>query len=254
MAVVPAAEQTLAILRYLAAQASPVTAAAISRELGLPRSTTYHLLSTLLASSFVVHYPEQKVYGLGVTAYELGTGYTRQAPLQRLARRLVADLRDRSGNGVHLSVLQGREVVYLLEERAPGRPLLITDVGVRLPAHRTASGRAMLAALPATQVRALYPDADAFEPGAGPGSLSALRRLLADVRRHGFASEHGEVTAGLTSVAMPVLDHNTHPVAAVTVTFPEGEGTDAYLERMVSEVGAAVRELGRRIGAGIQGI
>ncbi|MGH3352501.1 MAG: IclR family transcriptional regulator, partial [Nocardioides sp.] len=178
MAVVPAAEQTLAILRYLAGQASPVTASALSRDLKLPKSTTYHLLSTLLASNFVVHYPEQKVYGLGVAAYELGTGYTRQAPLQRLARRLVADLRDRSGNGVHLSVLQGREVVYLLEERAPGRPLLITDVGVRLPAHTTASGRAMLAALPATQVRALYPDADAFASGAGPRSLSALRRLL----------------------------------------------------------------------------
>lgn len=254
MAAVPAAEQTLAILSYLAGQASPVTAAALARDLKLPKSTTYHLLNTLLASNFVVHYPEQKVYGLGVAAYELGTGYTRQAPLQRLARRLVADLCDRSGNGVHLSVLQGREVVYLLEERAPGRPLLITDVGVRLPAHTTASGRAMLSALPAPQVRALYPDADAFASGPGPGSLSALRRLLADVRRRGFASEYGEVTTGLVSVAMPVLDHNAHPVAAVTVTFPEGEATDAYVARMASEVAAAVRELGRRIGAGIQGI
>ena len=254
MAAVPAAEQTLAILRYLAGQAGPVTAAALARDLKLPKSTTYHLLSTLLAANFVVHYPDQKVYGLGVAAYELGTGYTRQAPLQRLARRLVADLCDRSGNGVHLSVLQGREVVYLLEERAPGRPLLITDVGVRLPAQTTASGRAMLAALPATQVRALYPDADAFAPGAGPRSLSVLRRLLTDVHQRGYASEHGEVTSGLVSVAMAVLDHNSHPVAAVTVTFPESEATEAYVARMASEVAATVRELSRRIGAGVSGI
>ena len=57
-------------------------------------------------------------------------------------------------------MLHGRDVLYVVEERAPGRPPLVTDVGVRLPAHLTASGRAILAALPAAQVRALYPDAD----------------------------------------------------------------------------------------------
>ena len=49
-------------------------------------------------------------------------------------------------------------MLYVIEERAPGRPPLVTEVGVRLPAHLTASGRAILAALPTAQVRALYPD------------------------------------------------------------------------------------------------
>ena len=97
-----------------------------------------------------------------------------------------------------------------LEERAPGRPPLVTDVGVRLPAHLTASGRAILAALPAAQVRALYPDRTAFvdRHGAGPPSLSALRTLLAETRQRGYAAEDGEVTPGLRSVAAAVLDHN----------------------------------------------
>src|SRR5665809_18010 len=98
MAIVPAAEQTLEILRYLATQASPVPAAVISRSLSLPRSTTYHLLETLMASGFVAHYPDQRVYGLGVTAYELGSGYVRQEPLHRLARQPMADLADRCRN------------------------------------------------------------------------------------------------------------------------------------------------------------
>ena len=176
MATVPAAEQTLEILRYLATQASPVPAAVISRSLSLPRSTTYHLLETLMASGFVAHYPDQRVYGLGVTAYELGSGYVRQEPLHRLARQPMADLADRCRNNAHLSVLLGRDVIYVIEERAPGRPLLITDVGVRLPAHATASGRAMLATLPQQQVRALYPDKDAFGSSDDhvPMSLSCL--------------------------------------------------------------------------------
>ena len=79
MSVVPAAKQTLAILRYLSAQASPTPAAAISRSLSLPRSTTYHLLQTLMASGFVAHYPDQRLYGLGLAAYELGSGYVRHS-------------------------------------------------------------------------------------------------------------------------------------------------------------------------------
>ena len=247
---VPAAEQTLAILRHLASQASPLQASAIARSLELPRSTTYHLLNTLIEFGFVVHYPEQRVYGLGVGAYELGSGYARQEPLQRLARRPVAALADRCGNSAHLSVLLGRDVVYVIEERAAGRPLLITEVGVRLPAATTASGRAVLASLPHAQVRALYADREAFSleaPGA-PTSLSQLRRMLVDVRANGFATEHGEVTEGLASVAMPVLDGTGYPVASVAVTYPQAEESPELVERLVAEVRATSRMLSRRLG------
>jgi DNA-binding IclR family transcriptional regulator len=251
--VVPAAEQALRILRFLAGQASPAPAAAISRSLALPRSTTYHLLDTLLSQGFVVHYPDQRAYGLGLTAYEIGSGYARQEPLQRLARRPLADLSDRCRNNAHLSVLLGRDVVYVIEERAPGRPPLITDVGVRLPAHITASGRAMLAALPPQQVRALDADPASFHGGsdAGPKSLSALRRLLVDVRKDGRATEDGEVSEGLASIAMAVLDGNDYPVAAVAVTFPERERTPQLVDLVSERIAVTVRTLSRRLGRGI---
>ena len=139
---VPAAEHALAVLRHLARQAGPVPAAAIARDVGLPRSTTYHLLAVLVEQGFVVHLPEEHRYGVGVAAFELGSAYSRQAPLTRLARPVLARLVDRVGQSAHLAVLHGSEVLYLVEERAPGRPSLITDVGVRLPAQLTASGRA----------------------------------------------------------------------------------------------------------------
>jgi DNA-binding IclR family transcriptional regulator len=194
------------------------------RECDMPRSTAYHLLNTMIAEGFVVHLPEEHRYGLGVAAFEVGSGYTRQAPLQRLARRPLAALVDETGHSAHLAVLHGRDVLYVVEERAPGRPPLVTDVGVRLPAHLTASGRAILAALPAAQVRALYPDRDAFvvRHGVGPQSLSTLRALLAETRQRGHATEDGEVTPGLRSVAAAVLDHNDHPVAGVALTFESG--------------------------------
>jgi DNA-binding IclR family transcriptional regulator len=225
---VPAATRALRVLRYLASQADPVTLPALAGAVGLPRSTAYHLLNVMIDEGFVVHLPEEHRYGLGVAAFEVGSGYARQEPLQRLARRHLAGLVDTVGQSAHLAVLHGRDVLYVLEERAPGRPPLVTDVGVRLPAHLTASGRAILAALPQSQVRALYPDRSAFvdRHGVGPATPHALRSLLIETRARGYAMEDGEVTPGFASVAAVVLDHNRHPVAGIAVTYPSQDPVD----------------------------
>src|SRR3954466_6322427 len=185
MAQVPSATRALRVLKYPASQPDPVPLDAISRACGLPRCSAYHLVSAMVAEGFVVHLADEHRYGLAVAAFEVGSGYVRQAPLQRIARRPLAALVGTVRQSAHLAVLHGRDVLYVLEERAPGRPPLVTDVGVRLPAQLTASGRAILAHLPAPQVRALYPDAEAFveRHGTGPRTLSQLRALLTDTRQ-----------------------------------------------------------------------
>jgi DNA-binding IclR family transcriptional regulator len=139
-------------------------------------------------------------------------------------------------------------VLYVLEERAPRRPSLVTDVGVRLPAHLTASGRAILAALPVAQVRALYPDRDAFTQrhDTGPASLTELRALLTDTRARGYAIEDGEVTPGFSSVASAVIDHGGHPVAAVATTF--ATDSDAARTQLADATRQAAATLTARIG------
>jgi DNA-binding IclR family transcriptional regulator len=222
MGQVPAATRALRVLRFLATQPDPVSLDRISREVAIPRSSAYHLLAAMVDEGFVVHLPDERRYGLGVAAFEVGSGYVRQEPLQRIARRPLARLVDEVGQSAHLAVLHGRDVLYVIEERAPGRPSLVTDVGVRLPSHLTASGRAILAALPANQVRALFPGRTAFvdRTGRGPASLTALRAVLSETRQRGYAVELDEVTLGFASVAAAVLDHNGHPVAGVAVTYP----------------------------------
>jgi DNA-binding IclR family transcriptional regulator len=246
---VPAARHALALLQVLARSPGPVPAATLARELELPRSSTYHLLTELVDAGFVVHLPEERRYGLGVAAFEIGSAYSRQEPLARLARPLLARLVDAVGHSAHLAVLHGREVLYVVEQRAPGRPPLVTDVGVRLPAQLTASGRALLADLPATQVRALFPNADAFvdRHGAGPRKLSELRRLLGEVRRAGHAAEDGEVTPGFASVAAAVHDHAGRPAAGIAVTFPTEDVDPPARAELAVRVSRAAVELTRRI-------
>src|SRR5690348_9312968 len=202
MGQVPAATRTLRVLKFLASQPDPVPLERIARAADLPRSTAYHLVNAMIEEGFVTHIAEERRYCLGVAAFEVGSGFSRQEPLQRLARRHLASLVDRVGQSAHLAVPHGRDVLYVVEERAPGRPPLVTDVGVRLPATLTASGLAMLAALSPAQVRALFPHRDTLvqRDGHGPTTVSELRRTLTDVRNRGYAVEDGSVSAGLSSV------------------------------------------------------
>ena len=248
---VPAADQTLRILSLLARSRGPLPASIIATQLALPRSTVCHLLATLQTHGYVMHLPEEKRYGLGLAAVELNSAYARQEPLARLGRPLVAQLVDSVGQSGHLAVPHGRDVLYVIEERAAGSPPLITDVDVRLPMQLTASGRAILAALPKAQVRALFPGREAFvHRHDDPDRIdrySRLRAVLDDTRTRGFAYERGSVTAGLSSIGVPVRDHRGWPVAAIAVTFPEDSVAVDRLPELAAEVLRTAETLSHRI-------
>ncbi|MDF8266417.1 IclR family transcriptional regulator [Luteipulveratus flavus] len=246
----PAAAQALAVLQLLARHAEPMPAAAIARDLGLARSSTYHLLNVLRDAGFVSHLGDDQRWGLGVAAFELGSAYSRQAPLQRISRPVLSRLVDRTTHNAHLVVLHGRDVLYVIEERAQGRPSLVTDVGVRLPAQLTASGLAILAVLPPQQVRALFASRDDFvqRHGRGPTSLTALRSELSQVRTRGYAIEQDSVTPGLASVGAAALDHNGLPAAGIAVTYPYERVAPAEREEVVDAVRRAAADLSRRLG------
>ena len=246
---VPAAHHTLRILQYLSAQRGPVAASTLAVALGIPRSTVYRLLGVLEEYGFVLHFPEARRYGIGLAAFEMSSGFSRQEPLSRLGRPILAALVDKVGESAHLAVLHGRDVIYLVEERAPRRPALVTDVGVRLPSHLTASGRALLATLPKAQVRALFPDAASFVNRSNPVALSyaGLTRILDDVRERGYAAEDGDVTDGFASVAVAVRDHAGWPAAGIAVTFARDSIPPDRWPHLADEIRHFAAELSKRI-------
>lgn len=143
----PAADRTLDILEFIASNGQ-TQAATLARELGIPRSTVYQLLEILERHGLVTRLAEQRAYGIGLKTFELGSAYSRQHRVSQVAHPALARLVDETGENGHLAVLHGNEIIYVIEERAAHRPPLVSGVGVRLPSHLTATGRAILAALP----------------------------------------------------------------------------------------------------------
>lgn len=228
---IPAARSALRMLRYLASRPGPVAASALARDLSLPRSSTYQLLAVLLDEGYVVRYPEDHTYGLSSLVAELGGSALRSERLARLARPLLDAVVARSPTPVvaHLSVLSGADVSYAARVQGFRAPTTVSAVGVRLPAHLTATGRALLARLSHDQVRALYPSRDRLvrRAAAGPLTLGELDRILDETRARGWAVESGEITEDYASVAAAAVDRNGYPTAAIGLTYRDGSAADA---------------------------
>ena len=229
----PAARNTLRVLGYLARRSGPVRAATLARDLGMPRSSVYQLIAVMMDEGFLVHYPEDQAYGLSGLLSEIGTSSSRTARIELLAKPLLARLVAQSPIPVvaHLATLTGADVIYIAKVQGFRAPTTVSRIGVRLPAHLTATGRSLLAALPQNQVTALYPhNADLIvRAGGGPRTRGQLDSILDQCRTDGWAREDGEITADYASVGAAALDRNDYPSAAVGLTFLGGAiGTDDW--------------------------
>lgn len=220
---IPAARNTLRILKYLSSRGQPVRAAYISRELELPRSSTYQLLNVLQDEGFLVHFPEASEYGLSSALAEMGTVSANPDRMQLLATPILQSLTERLQLPViaFVATLHGSNVRYVAKEMGPKAPTVIGGVGIQLPAHLTATGRAILAGLARKQILAMYPNPESFfsRTGVGPTSFRELTSLLQETRRRGWALEVSEVSEGLATVGAVASDHNGYPAAAVGMTY-----------------------------------
>ncbi len=250
---VPAADRTLMILLALARSAGPIPAATIARECQIPKSSLYHLLVAMQARGFVTP-AGNSMWGLGVSAFEVGSAYIRHEPMERRARPLLTEAvkkLKRIGAVVgHVGILRGNDTLYLLKESPSSSITLVTDVGVRLPANLTASGRAMLAHLADSQVKALFPSPSAFtdRTGNGPQNLSALRALLSLEKSQGYSHEVGFISPGYSSIACAVFDHLSQPVAAIGITYRDASMSPPHEKSVIKVVQDSAHTLTQRIG------
>lgn len=248
---VKSAERALDVLALLTRSESPLTAGEIARSCGMPRSSTYQLLGAMSARRFVAYYEDQRAWGLGIAAFETGSAYLRAQPLEWLARSVLSELASTTGEIAHLAVLDGDEVVYLAKGEPPGgSPFLVTAAGVRLPAHLTAVGRAMLARLSPRALDAIFPPSRPLvrRTSHALATRAELDALLAEDRSQGYSSEEGSTTSGISCIAAPILSRSGMPAAAINVTFVSAKYTGSQEAELAVTVRHSAQALSRKLG------
>ncbi|GAB2985156.1 IclR family transcriptional regulator [Amycolatopsis acidiphila] len=191
----------------------------LARRLGVAKSTAHRLLTTLCARGFIQRNTETGQYRLGLRLHELGLLAISRYDLRRAAMPLLEELRERTGNTVHLGVVVGADVIHLERLETLRGMRLFRDVARRLPVHSTACGKAIAAFDPVCASARISAGFPAFTPST-IRTAEDFERELGRVRQLNFATNHDEVRSGLTSVACPVRDHAGHAYAAISIVAP----------------------------------
>src|SRR3954471_2367563 len=145
--VVPAVIRTLDILE-LFLDRPRLSAREITERLGLPRTTVHELLVTLVARSYLISVPGQPVqFRLGMPLLQLGSAFAGQLDLAREAQEVARDVAAACNEAVHIAVLDGADVIYLVKVDSTHPVRMVSGVGLRLPAHCTAVGKILLSSL-----------------------------------------------------------------------------------------------------------
>jgi DNA-binding IclR family transcriptional regulator len=213
---VPALSRGFAVLDLLAKEPG-LSFTGIHTRLGLPKSSTFHLLGTLCALGVVRSQPDGG-YRLGLRLSELGAAATGQSPIGHEAEPFLRGCARQLQLTCHLGVLEGHEAVYLCKEEGEQEiKISNTWIGKRLALNRSALGKILLAWLPDTEVDELMPLVDWDRKT--PNTIVApdvLKSELALVRQRGWAADNEEDVPNIRCVAAPVTDPKGRVVAAIS--------------------------------------
>ena len=208
-----AAEKTLSVLEALADHSRIADIADAS---GLPKPTVHRILQTLVQRGFARADGRGGYLG-GPRILSLAGRFLQRLDVAEHVRPTLRDLQERTGWTVHLALLSGDEAVYVAKLEGVRPYHLASRVGMSLRLHCTSIGKAILAALPDDEVRALVRRTGL--PARTERTITDARALLAElavVRRRGYAEDHEENEAGVRAVGAAVVNHTGEVVGGVS--------------------------------------
>lgn len=237
-------ERALRILDSFVSADGALSLTEISRRSDLPLTSTHRLVGQL-AQWGALERDETGGYHVGLRLWEVAARARRSVSLRDAALPFIEDLYEATHENVQLAVLDGSDALYV--ERITGRHAVhvVTRLGSRLPLHATGVGVVLLAYAPlAVRQRVLAEPMKAFTKHTITDP-ALLRRVLADVRRNGYAISDRQIETVSLSVAAPVRDAGAEVVAAVSIVIP----ARAEARRYVPAVVTTARGISRTIAA-----
>jgi DNA-binding IclR family transcriptional regulator len=193
----------------------------VAKNAALPVSTTYRLLNDLVASGFASFDSETRRYYLGLKVFELSSRVSLTKGLSEVALPVMRRLSEEVGESVFMGVREGTDILLVQKVVGPGRIQVNDNVGSRIPLHRLAQGKAILAFLPEDEreelIKQLTLEPETPRTITDPGKL---RDELEITRERGWTSVDGENEEWVRAIAVPILGARDLPVAAVALAAP----------------------------------
>ncbi len=213
------------------------------------KSTVYRFLSSLAEFGYVRQDLDTSQYSLGARVIWLGSKFLENIDLRRIARPILEQLSSKTGETVHMGLLEGYEVFYIDKIDGRGAIRMASRTGSRLPVHSTALGKVLYSALPEAE----------WETYVSGGRLMARTSKtitepetfyaeLRKVRQQGYATDNCENEDGIRCIAAPICDHSGHAVFALSISGWTQTMTLEKVQSLIPLVTQAALEISHLVG------
>ena len=214
-------ERAFAIVEEIARNRDGITLAELSKRVGLHSSTTFHLVRTMVGLGYIRQVKESKRYRVGRGLFALAASAFDENEIVSFALPVLEGLARQTGETAHLAARMDDMVVILARSAGPGALQVAERAGVVRPAHCTALGKVLLAALTPAEFDRFLARAELVpQTGKSIVDRERLRLEIEDVRRRGIAYDDGELDEEVRCVAAPVRGFSGDVIAAIGISGP----------------------------------
>jgi|GEM_PF-12846 len=238
-------ERALDIIEVLAGErGKPKGVTEIAQKLNLAKSTVHRLLDTLLEKGYVEQDSDSEKYRLGLKLVEIGNIVLNNLELRSQALPYLKRLMEKSGQTVHLAILDHGDVVYIDKVESTGAIKMASYIGLRGYVHSTALGKAIAAFMSEEQVKHILETKGM--PRLTPNTITSFPEFMVHlerIRQQGYAVDDIENEEAIRCIAAPIFNHSGKVVAAVSVS---GMVLQITMDR-VAELAQMVIECGEKI-------
>ena len=237
----------LRLIESLASSEAPRGVTELAVELKMTKSNVHRLLGTLQAQGYVRQTSALGTYQLTPRLWEFGCRVMARFDLAKFARHAMQTLAEATKETVHLSILDGLDVVYLDKIESAHDVRAYSHVGGRSPAWCVATGKAMLA----------YASPDMLV-GIGDRMRAFTRESIIEeavlhdqfeaIRRNGYAVNRGEWREGVCGLAAPVRSGSGSVVGAIGISGPAQRLQPKHIRKFAGHVMDAADEVAQALG------
>ena len=238
-----------AILEAVARHPGGISLAQLAGVVGLRSSTAFHLVQTLVNLGFLTQLADRR-YRIGARLFTLAAGALDENAMLAAATPILERLSAETGFASHLAVRSRQDIVVIARTAASGLLQLAGHPGATRPAHATAIGKMLLAAMPPEDFARILEKLPL--PGFTANTITSRKSLASEieaVRRAGIAHDRCELDADVRCIAMPVHDFAGRCVAAIGISAPAWRLTPEAVEEKAVQLKAAAAGLSAKLGA-----
>jgi IclR family KDG regulon transcriptional repressor len=252
MPIIQSVERALRILDLFDEYETELKITDISARMNLHKSTVHSLLKTLQKFHYIEQNMENGKYRLGMKLFERGNFVIHNLDIRSVAKNHLTELSMKTGNTIHLVILDGKEGVYIDKVEGSSATVLYSRIGRRIPIHCSAVGKTLVAFKSQEELASIL---KGYEYRLNTANTIANEKdfltELKKVKDQGFALDNEENEPGVACIAVPIRNHTGEVVAAMSMSQPATRLNSQNMEEAVAMLKEAAQEISVKLGYGI---